>query len=89
MGSPQGRDVRWCQLRDAVTRLYGEVDGDAEITALAVTVRDPASGQEMYYATGLDHDRVDRRVLTDLGMIADAAARGTVDANPPEQVPGG
>ena len=81
-------DPRWHQVGGAARRLYEQLEPGMEVTAIAMTVR-ADDGTEMYYAADPGGTRIERRLLTDLHVIAEATLAGTIDITPPEQVPGG
>ena len=81
MGDPRMLlDPRWHWIRSAAQRLWAELEDDAQLLTLTVTVASPA-GELMFYAAEAGSSEVHRRVFTDLDGAAALTDRCSVDVS--------
>jgi hypothetical protein len=79
MGGRQLLDPRWHWMRDALTRLYNELEPDAVPATLTVLA---VNGEEMISYTIAPHDpEIERRVIVNPSALIAAAQVTTVDAS--------
>lgn len=72
-------DPRWHWMRDALTKLYREMDDDAAPAALQIMV---VTGEEMIaYAMTPGDSKIDRRIITNPSALIVAADMTTVDVS--------
>jgi hypothetical protein len=73
-------DPVWHQLRDALDRLYAEIEPGAVAGALTVMVENP-DGTTISYAVMLARPQlVARHIITDVQSLVDALADSAIDA---------
>ncbi len=75
-------DPVWHQLRDALDRLYAEVEPGAAAGGLNVVVEN-TDGTTVSYAVQFDRPGViERYIITDGQRLVDALGEGAIDATP-------
>jgi len=82
MTTRQLLDPRWHWLRQALQRLYAELEDDALPSSLTIIA---ANGQDMIsYSTGPGIKEIDRRLIANPSALIAAAEATTVDVTPEE-----
>ncbi len=75
-------DPVWHQLRDALDKLYAEVEPNSRVGALNVMVEN-ADGTTVSYAVHIDKPHVVlRHIITDEQRFIDVLGEAAVDATP-------
>ena len=78
MGGRQLLDPRWHWMRDALQRLYAELEPGAQVGALNLVA---INGSEMIsYALTPAGPEIERSITTDAQAIADAVIAHSIDA---------
>jgi len=74
-------DPMWHQTRDALDRLYAEIEPDARVGAMSVTVVN-ADGMAVAYTIDFAQPgTILRHIITDPQGLIDALSEGAVDAS--------
>ncbi len=79
---PSADDRRFVWLQSSLLRLYSEVEPDAHVTGVAISVR-TAEGTELHYTAGINTPDITRTMITPEALAISRRFRAaTVDLTP-------